>query len=347
MTKGKRRALIIVSILTCVSLTAGSLVYFTFFHRYKGKKIVDEWHETDKFDINKITTLEKKKDKDFVILNLADVQIADLDKVKFKKEIHDEITYLVNTYKPDLITLTGDQTMSNENRLTIKSLVRWLDSYKIPYAPIFGNHDGGNDYNSGVISFEKACEIYSKGKYSLFKRGPTNLGSFGNYAINIKEDGKILKTLYMMDLGFNSDLTTEQQNWFKWTANGIKENNDNVYVESMLFTHKDLAHRNAYKYYLNHPESAEGDVYCTDGTNYPRNEEFVEVAKSLGVKDFVSGHLHGNNFTINYNGARYTFALKTGHAVYFYQDDTIDLNGGTEIRIGSDKTSFYHRLYKR
>ena len=224
------------------SLIVMSLIgaYFLFLHHYKGRNIVNEWHDTDKFNIENISTVEKQKDKEFVILNLADIQICDLENFFNKSIIHDEITYLVEQTKPDLITLTGDQTWSNENLLSLKSIIKWLDGYKIPYAPVFGNHDYGNEKNSSVAELNYCCDLYESGKYSLFKRGPSNLGTLGNYVVNIVEDGKIYKTLYMLDSGYEDKITDQQIAWFEWNANGIKEVNGDEYVESMCFMHKPL-----------------------------------------------------------------------------------------------------------
>ena len=185
----KRNKILIISgaCITALALSAFGAVYFTLLHHYKGKKVVDEWSETDIFDINKVQTLAKEKDKDFIIMNLADIQICDLeDGPKVRKEIHNQITEMVEKYKPNLITLSGDQTWSNENLISLKAIISWLDGYKIPYAPIFGNHDYGNEYNSSVASINKCCDLYEQGKYSLFKRGPTNLGTIGNYVLKMR-----------------------------------------------------------------------------------------------------------------------------------------------------------------
>ena len=348
MKKATKIIIAISSGVLAVSIAAFFGIYFTYLHRYKGKEVVDEWHENDIFDINTIQTLEKNKDKDFVILNLADVQMADLDDIFRYDIIHKEITYLVNEYQPDLITLTGDQTMSNENLVSLKKLISWLDEYKVPYAPIFGNHDYGNDFNSAVASREYCSDLYEAGKYSLYKRGPTNLSSLGNYAINILEDNKVITTLYMLDLGYNKSLTEEQKSWFDWTARGIKEANDNISPRGMVFTHKDFKeHYQAYHHYLENPESAEGKVYVHDGFAYVDNGSFVEMAKFYGVTDFVCGHEHGNNFTINYAGARYTFAVKTSETCYIYEDEEVYMSGGTEICINKEKASFYHHFVDR
>lgn len=331
-----------------IVVTGGLWAYFNLLHRYKGKKVVDNWDATDTFNINKITTLHKEKGKDFRILNLADLQVADLDGPKAFNTVHKEMDDLINEYKPDLITLTGDQTMSNENRLFLKSIIRRLDKHKIPYAPIFGNHDFGNSYNEGVCSEQYCCDLYEKGKYSLFKRGPTNLGPLGNYVINIEEDGKIVSSLYMMALAYEDSLTEKQIEWFKWNADGIKAANGGLNPRGMVFTHKDFKeHYWAYHHYLSHPEAAEGTVYRHGGFHYADNGNFVEIAKNSGVFDFVCGHQHNNNYTINYEGARYTFVVKSSETVFYYEDENVYLNGATEIIVGSESTRFEHHLVER
>ena len=334
--------------LVTLTVTGGLWAYFNLLHRYKGKKVINNWSKEDSFDINKITTLHKEKDRDFRILNLADLQVADLDGSKAVKTVKNEMDDLIDEYKPDLITLTGDQTMSNENRLFLKTIISTLDKHKIPYAPIFGNHDFGNSYNEGVCSEQYCCDLYERGKYSLFKRGPTNLGPLGNYVINIEEDGKIVSSLYMMALAYEPKLTDQQIEWFKWNAEGIKNANSGNNPRGMVFTHKDFKeHREAYYYYLTHPEAAESEVYRHNGFEAADNGNFVEIARNSGVFDFVCGHQHNNNFTINYDGARYTFAVKSSEAVFYYEDENVYLNGATEIIIGSESTQIKHHYVER
>lgn len=314
--------------------------YFLFLHHYKGREIVDEWHETDEFNIENIATVEKQRDKEFVILNLADVQICDLENFFDKSVMHDEITYLVEQTKPDLITLTGDQTWSNENLVSLKSIISWLDGYKIPYAPVFGNHDYGNEKNSAVAELNYCCDLYEKGKYSLFKRGPSNLGALGNYIVNIMEDGKIYKTLYMLDSGYEDEITDQQIAWFQWNANGIKEANGGEYVEGMCFMHKPLPeYASAFYDYLHGDAEAIGEVHRHFSLSGSAQNGFFEVAKNCNVVDVVCGHQHGNNFTIKYENVRLTFALKTGELVSYYDDGITNLNGGTIFKLDGGTTT--------
>lgn len=340
MSKKKKIWISVLSVFLCFVCAVSLNLYFTFLHHYKGTYIENPWSETDAFSLENTVTINKSPDKDFVILNLADVQMCDLENLFNMNIIHDEITYLVNTVKPDLITLTGDQTWSNENLICLKSLIKWLDGYKIPYAPIFGNHDYGNEKNSAVASLNYCCDLYEHGKYSLFKRGPSNLGTLGNYVINIMENDKIFKTLYMMDYGYENKLTEQQLAWFSWNAEGIKSLNNGEYSDGMCFMHKPLPeYQLAYENYLVDESVAIGPVYRTYYIASKTPQPFFETAKNCGVADFVCGHQHGNSFTINYQNTRLTFALKTGElGGYFcgqYGDEFVNLNGATYFTLGA------------
>lgn len=335
----KKRILIIISVFLSVILIAFGSVYFLFLHRYAGKNIVNNWNENDEFKIENVATVEKKKDKDLVILNLADIQLCDLEDLFHMRTVKNEITYLVRTVKPDLITLTGDQTWSNENLISLTSIIRWLDSFKIPYAPVFGNHDYGNEKNSAVASQNYCCDLYENGQYSLFKRGPTNIGTLGNYVINIVEEGKIIKTLYMLDSGYEDKITDEQIAWFKWNAEGIKNANNGKYPEGMCFFHKPIPEfSKAYWRYLGGESSVEviGDVHVHYSLSGSTQNGFFDVAKTKNITDIVCGHQHGNNFTLKYENVRLTFALKTGELASYYDDGVTNLNGATVFRLSED-----------
>lgn len=338
LPKTAKILIVIFSIVAFLALASFLTIYFLFLHHYKGKSVVDEWHETDTFSIAQIATIEKQKDKDFVILNLADVQMADLENFFDKEIMHKEISYLVEKVKPDLITLTGDQTWSNENLICLKSLISWLDGYKIPYAPVFGNHDYGNAKNSAVASVNYCCDLYEKGKYSLFKRGPSNLGSLGNYVVNIMEGEKIYKTLYMIDSGYEDKISDEQIAWVRWNAEGIRAANGGEYVDGMCFMHKPLP-QYAEAYYKRNTTEVEivGESPIVSYSLYGSSENgFFEMAKSVGVKDVVCGHQHGNRFTLKYQGVRLTFATKTGELVGYYDDGSTNLNGATSFVLSGE-----------
>ncbi len=339
MKKGKIILIFILSILFSVVVVFSASAYFLLVHHYKGTQINNPWRVEDEFKLQNIATVQKQKDKDFVILNLADVQMCDLEDFFNRKIIYKEISYLIEQTKPNLITLTGDQTWSNENLISLKSLIGWLDSFKIPYAPVFGNHDYGNTKNSAVAELNYCCELYEKGKYCLFNRGPSNLGTLVNYVINIMEENKIYKTLYMLDAGYEDVITTQQIEWFKWNAEGIKQANGGEYTSAMCFMHKPLPEYSvAYNKYRSGSAEAEAinDVHVHYSLSGTMQNGFFDAAKERGVLDVVCGHQHGNNFTIKYNGVRLTFATKTGELGGFYDDGIVNLNGATSFVLNDD-----------
>ena len=161
-------------------------------------------------DADYVICLEKDPDKDFVILNLADVQERNPSASNLKAIIDE----LVNSTNPDLITLTGDQSYGSAT--TIRQLAEILESYEIPWAPIFGNHE----HNEEETSVEAQCALYESFEHCLFKTGP-NLGTTrktkstgvkvsrgGNYVINIVENSQdsftVVKTLVFLDTGDQS-----------------------------------------------------------------------------------------------------------------------------------------------
>lgn len=345
MKKYQKVLIVISSTILTFALAGGLSAYFLLLHHYKGKTVINNWNKDDVFNIKNIKVVEKNKDKDFVILNFADIQMCDLEDIPHMKIIHNELTEIVNEVKPDLITLTGDQTWSNENLISLKTLIKWLDGFQVPYAPIFGNHDCGNSFDSATFGVNKCCDVYEKGKYSLFNRGPTNIGSLGNYVINIKEEDKIIKTLYMMDSGYLEKINDNQIDWFTWNADGIKENNNDEYSEGIVYIHKPLPeYKEAYDTYISGDTSVEkiNDLTISYSLNGSLQNGFFDIAKDKGITDIVCGHQHGNNFTLKYKDVRLTFATKTDELGGYYNDGITNLNGATYLKINKEETTVHN-----
>lgn len=345
MKKYKRINLIVI-ISTIVFLLLGvfGYVYFTFFYHHKGKYKEYNWSSGDSFNISNVLSIDKKENEEFKILNLTDVQICDLDNLNDVEKLHKQITYLVNKTNPDLITLTGDQTWSNENYLSIKRLLQWLDEYKVKFAPIFGNHDYGNSFDSSTASLTYLCDLYENNKYCLFNRGPTNIDSLGNYVINIMENDKVYLSLYMVNTGFyNDDVINDKQiEYFRWNAEGIKNYNNNTYPSSFAFMHKPLPeYYDAYVAFKNNVPGviANGEVYRYYSLSGTKQNGFFSFCKEVNIDNVVAGHQHGNCFSIKYEDVWLTSALKTGEFGGFIDNNDIYLSGATLIKLSNNKVN--------
>ena len=316
-----------------------------------------EWSVTDKFTEDYCAEIKKNPGEDFIILNLADVQLKDdLVYEECGEKTAEMIDNLVKKTEPDLITLTGDNAWGT---IAYIKLIHQIDSYGIPWAPVMGNHDG----QCLINEFWAAYLLYDA-KNCLFEFGPENMG-YGNYIINITENEKIIHTLFMLDTHNNAEFTLEngstvsgydhlwdnQIEWYKWAVNGISEIEGKT-VESSVFIHIPVfEYKDAWiKAYGSNeqgtlaPELAPAasgirgeDICCS-----PVNNGFFGVCKELGsTKNIFAGHDHANNFQIYHEGIRLNYTLKTGYGAYF----TNGLTGGTVISVDSDGAAYAEHIY--
>ena len=306
-----------------------------------------KWSVKDEFTSEAYIELEKDPSKDFVILNLADVQLSE-DEVcgDMGTRSNNMIATLIEEQQPDLITLSGDNAWGT---VAYMELINYIDSFGIPWAPVMGNHDG-----QGCVSEFWAAELFTQAENCLFQFGPEDMG-YGNYIINITENGKAIHTLFMMDTHGTTNYKLKdgtvyeneydhlwplQMNWYRWAVNGIAEENGQI-VESTVIMHIPLyeyrtAWENAWDeenecYYPEYAETSLGknsEAVCSA----PVNNGFFDLCKELGsTKNIVCGHDHVNSSSIVYEGIRLTYGLKLGEGCYYEEGMT----GGTTLTVNS------------
>jgi hypothetical protein len=313
----------------------------------------------------KMITLKKKKSKDFVILNLTDFQLLASEwtnETEKGKEILYTIDTLYKRVKPDLVTLSGDLAYAGDLD-ALSHMGKVLDSYCVPWAPVFGNHD--ND--GGLELVDKTADCLSKFKYFTFEVGEKELGR-GNYIINIEQDGKVLHSVFMMDTHDRVNyVNTQGDSSYEWSSLNeaqIKWYKENVSLlkslgskESTLIIHIPInSYRDAWwaaynpKYraedipprdnsdpkYWNKGYEGSFGVRYEGVSSYPQNDGVLDAILEMDhTKNILCGHSHTNTFSIPYKGVRFTFAVKTGRGSYCNPF----LNGGTVYRIDSQGNS--------
>lgn len=310
-----------------------------------------EWSKDAQFTQADYIEMEKNPNEDFVVLNLTDIQLGE-ENVFGKKGAYsfELIKKLVNDIKPDLITLSGDNAWGYISYL---ETIELLESFNIPWAPVMGNHDG-----EGTGTEFWAAYTLSNAKNCLFKFGPKDMG-YGNYIINITENDKIVHTLFMMDTHsygeFEVDgkveegydhLWDNQQEWYKWAVNGIKDLNGGEIVESTVVFHipvreyADAWNEISINQTEDNPHGV-GDVKNKlfnfgakeeDSCPSPVNNGFFTLCKELGsTKNILVGHDHVNDFSVMYDGICLSYSLKSGFGSYW----TDNMIGGTTLNINS------------
>ncbi len=314
----------------------------------------DEWSAEDNFTQDSYVELKKTPGKDFVVLNLADVQLYDdelYEDIGIDSMAH--VAKVIEDAKPDLITLSGDNAWGT---MTYLKLIELVDSYGIPWGAVMGNHDGQR-----CISEFWAAYHLAEAENSVFKFGPEDMG-YGNYVINITENGKIIHSIYMLDTHNNREYETDngtiggydhlwdnQMDWYKWCVEGTNAL-AGYPVQSTVIMHIPV-----YEYYDAWHSVATGideangklgviETYTDEaygrrgesGGHPPVNNGFFSLCKELGsTKDMIVGHDHVNDYSIVYQGIRLTYAVKTGYGAYFEKD----MLGATTLSIHSDGTT--------
>lgn len=294
------------------------------------------------YNCDYIVTMEKKAGEDFVVLNLTDTQKGGFEMLfGFGEKMKKTVRKLVAEVQPDLITLTGDNVWGGDVAYANKYFIKFMDSFGIPWAPVFGNHDGETENSS----FNYLANQYIEdSEYCIFKKGPSTIGGIGNYIINITENDKIVQSLVMMDIGDNY-VTQGQLDWYKWVIEGVAEQEGHV-VESTVMFHVPLPeYKTAYELYSTGEIEGTGECQeevCCDTVN----SGFFELMKELGsTKRVIVGHDHINNFMINYEGIDLIYSLKTGDGCYWVEDGS--MNGGTVMTVDkNNEMSVAHHYIK-
>ena len=324
-------------------------------------KLFEKWSADDKFETSYCAELKKDPDKDFVVLNIADVQLNDAELYDGSWDLaKSTIKSAVEKAKPDLITLTGDNAWG---MLSYIELCKYIDSYGIPWAPVMGNHDGQRTPSEFWCAYQ-----FTSSKNCLFKFGPEDMG-YGNYIINITENGKIIHTLFMMDTHSDADdteagkinlgtdgsagydhLWANQLEWYEWAVDGITASAGKT-VESTAFMHIPVVEYDTYyAQYYDKENDCWKDEYADDcfGVNHEDvccahgNNGFFALCKRLGsTKNIIVGHDHVNSSSMLVDGIRLSYGLKCGSGCYWESE----MSGGSTLTIASDGTAEFEHIY--
>ncbi len=305
------------------------------------------WAVSDDYSSENAASLEKTAGEDFTILLFTDIQLWTL--VSDNRRAFAIMDELVERTDPDLIVLPGDNVSGVSTDILTLQLVSKMESYGVPWAPVFGNHDA-----EGNATLEWQGDRFEEADHCLFDRGPTDLYGVGNYFVNIFEDGTPIYSLCFMDNGRYidyGDRTAEtyvdyaQIAWYKWNIEGLNAE-FGTSVPSMSFSHFAFPEmREAVeKYgilsddgrYVIPEDMGEGSCAYLPGAA-PVNSGFFETAKASGLTHAFFGHDHENDARITVDGVTLSYGLKTGPSPRPW--NSAKEYGGTVITIGDGGVS--------
>lgn len=315
-------------LLVAVLIVVGSLGFVTFYHK--------DYKEAD--------------DTAYKILQITDVHILNDEKKDAKA--FKTITEMVETTNPDMIILTGDLTSEKENFTAFKTGCAFLESFNIPWAFVFGNHEGLDiKYEENeVLDPEKIADRQTLSDYleslpnCIYEAGDENADGMGNYYYNVTDDnGKVITSLIMMDSHSydeeNGGYDHFHDNQIEWYENTVKfiakdvNGDESKVVPSLAFFHVPMQ-----EYMTAYDEAKATDNLLwgfrfpkEDGTPAVDDQMFEKMAELGSTKGCFAGHDHMNNFSVMKDGIRLTYGLSCDHNIYM-----VPVRGGVLINIKND-----------
>ena len=270
------------------------------------------------------TQLQFGSDGKFKIMLFADIQDDDPIEETTLQMMHE----CLDKYKPDLVVYLGDNGVAYTEKeySTVKAITAPCVEKGVPYAIVFGNHDGERE-----VSRERLLTYYQEFGCLTTDADPDIYGC-GNCNLPIlSSDGK--KTafnLWLIDSGSSNpdkevggyDYVHEDQiEWYKKTAEELKNANGGKVVPSILFQH--IIMPEAYEAIYPCLPFKMGKDYTIDGTTYfpvpffnrhagiilePCSPPFVNggqwdaIVETGDVIATFHGHDHVNDFTATHEG---------------------------------------------
>ena len=324
-----------------------------------------------------------------VILQFSDTQIIDAAQARpgrtgvdytwwatdqIEERCYDYLTETINATKPDFIFITGDVVYGefDDAGTALVSFIEFMDSFQIPWSPVFGNHD--NESKKGV---DWQCEQFKNAKYCLFDQ--KTLTGNGNYSVGIAQGGVITRAFYLLDsngcgaasteslanghtttaVGFGAD----QIKWYTEQITELKQASPNTKISFAYHIQQEIFGK-AYEKYgfiqsqkeptINidiHPDKADTDFgYIGRQMKGPWDSNYTVYngMKALGCDSIFVGHEHCNSASVVYEGVRFQFGQKSSEYDRFncisldgkitggYSKTSTSLIGGTVIPLGED-----------
>lgn len=218
----------------------------------------------DEYGLDYVIDYDVNSDRELRVLQLTDTQIIDSAQKRYssrlgtastenwKPENMQELLFdcmreTIRLAQPDLIVLTGDNIFGefDDNGTGMEALVAEMESYKIPWAPVYGNHD-----NECIKGVKWQNELFENATYCIYYSGH-DIGGNSNYTIGLAKNGVLQRSIFMLDSNFCANISVYENgtkvNKIHINADGNKDNGEIIttpgMVDSQINWYRKVAHR--------------------------------------------------------------------------------------------------------
>ena len=318
-------------------------------------KEIKETTETGEAEMNVFElidfTVSVPEGREPIILQLTDPQIIDSSKARTedrlgsthkdywaadKKEerCYGYLREIITNTSPDLIIITGDIIYGefDDNGDNMIEFVKFMESFNIPWAPVFGNHD-----NESKMGADWQSEQFENAENCLFLQ--RELTGNGNYTVGIEQGGELTRVFFMLDsngcgnvsaeslanghtvsyVGFGKD----QIDWYTDTAKKITNVSPktrfsaawhiqpNVFLDALALYDTDGTAKVFIDYVENRYDGDFGYIGAKLKGEWDIDKSVFNGLKNLGFDSIFVGHEHQNSASIVYEGVRLQYGMKS------------------------------------
>ncbi|MDP4091735.1 MAG: metallophosphoesterase family protein [Bacillota bacterium] len=262
--------------------------------------------------------LKFKPDGTFKIVQFTDIQ----DGPDIDSRTINLMNRVLDYEKPDLVVLTGDITDERSKteadvKKAIGEVAQPMEKRHIPWAVVFGNHDGRNN----VMPKDAIMDVYMSYPCNISEKGPHNIDGVGNYNLLIKSSKgqEPVFNIYMLDSGRTAAppltgydwIKPNQIEWYREKSKTLKTTYGRS-IPALMFFHIPI------------PEFKQ--LWDSGKTVGQRNEAesspkvdsglFTAVLEMGDVKGIFVGHDHTNDYTGDLYGVELGYSRNTGYGTY-------------------------------
>lgn len=316
---------------------------------------------------------------DPIVLQLTDTQIIDGsqsrptvssgDRItyspdKIPRYCYDYLTEIIQETDPHLILITGDLIYGkyDDNGTLWQSLISFMDSFEIPWAPVFGNHE-----NESAMGSDWQSQQLENAQYCLFKQ--RQLTGNGNYSVAIRQNGVLTRIFYMLDSNGCSNMSAEsranghttsmvgfgddQIEWYTKQITTLKEMSPNTKI-SFAYHIQQAVFSDAFAKYGFNQSEKEQDIFIDYLSNkssgdfgyigrqmktpWDSSREIYQDMKALGVDSIFVGHEHCNSASVVYEGIRFQYGQKSSEYDRYNCADSTGVLSATYLYTIGNKT---------
>ena len=277
---------------------------------------------------------------DFRILQLSDIHLGEKDNADEHFKI---LTKTFNDADADFVILNGD-FLTYANKRVAKQLFDFIDSFNIPWACAFGNHD-----EQCLFSIDWLTDYlnnYGSNCVFLDLKDDDVFGS-SNYVINLMDNNSIHDQIILMDsnryyfgnyIGYDY-IKPSQIEWYERVVNDSKSINGST-VNSLLFMHIPVPEFND-AWYEAGGEDAQNAIKQQGG--------FRDENSKTGLEKHINYSEYTSQFGKNGTVFEYGFSNPDSSAPKYNSglfDKIVDLGSTKAIIVSHDHTYNSRILYK-